>query len=50
MLDKEMLGYIDGCPERGVTDFEHADIFGNHAVEDALQKALNIRPSMRAEI
>jgi predicted oxidoreductase len=50
MSEKELLGYIDGCLELGVTTFDHADIYGNYAVEDSFGKALKIRPSMRAKI
>jgi predicted oxidoreductase len=50
MSEKELLGYIDGCRDLGATTFDHADIYGNYAVEDAFGKALRIRSSMRAEI
>lgn len=50
MSPRALLAYVDACLALGVTTFDHADIYGNYAVEAAFGKALKLRPSLRAEI
>lgn len=44
------LRWIEGCMELGVTSFDHADIYGDYAVEGLFGEALAISPSIRARI
>src|SRR5262249_47744516 len=50
MSANELLGFVEGCIERGVTTFDHAEIYGRGAVEAAFGEALALKPSLRAGI
>ena len=46
----ERLGWIEACIARGVTSFDHADIYGGYSVEALFGEALALKPSLRAEM
>ena len=46
----ERLAWIEGCIERGLTSFDHADIYGNYQVEALFGDALAGRSSLRARL
>ncbi len=50
MSANELLGFVEGCIERGVTTFDHAEVYGRGAVEAAFGEALALKPSLRAGI
>ncbi len=43
----ERLRWIEQCLERGVTSFDHADIYGGYAVEALFGEALALSPALR---
>ena len=50
MSDGELLDWIKGCLELGVTTFDHADIYGGHTCEEIFGRALALEPSIRDQI
>lgn len=46
----ELLQFMDGCIERGVTTFDTAEVYGNTECETQIGKALAKRPSLRDQI
>jgi predicted oxidoreductase len=46
----QRLEFIERAVERGVTSFDHADIYGGYVVEDLFGEALALKPSVRDEI
>jgi len=46
----ELVDFIHRCIERGVTAFDHADIYGRGAVESLFGEALALDPSLRGRI
>ncbi|WP_124981512.1 aldo/keto reductase [Nonlabens xiamenensis] len=50
MTDQELLSYVKEVMEAGITTFDHADIYGNHACEAAFGKALALQPSLRDQM
>jgi len=48
---RERLGWIEACVERGVTSFDHADIYGGYTVEGLFGEALALAPpSLRRQL
>ncbi|MBN3763482.1 aldo/keto reductase [Burkholderia sp. Ac-20365] len=50
MSASELVDFIHGCIDRGVTAFDHADIYGRGAVESLFGEALELDPSLRGKI
>ncbi|GGY29222.1 aldo/keto reductase [Pseudoduganella albidiflava] len=50
MSPQQRLALIEGCVELGVTSFDHADIYGQYAVEELFGEALALRPALRERI
>lgn len=46
----ERLRWIEQCLERGVTTFDHADIYGGYRVEALFGEALALAPHLRARL
>ena len=46
----ERLRWIEQCLERGVTAFDHADIYGGYRVEALFGEALALAPHLRARL
>jgi predicted oxidoreductase len=46
----QRLDFIERSIERGVTSFDHADIYGGYTVEDLFGEALALKPSVRQQI
>ena len=46
----ERLRWIEQCLERGVTTFDHADIYGGYSVEALFGEALALAPHLRARL
>jgi predicted oxidoreductase len=46
----ERLRWIETCLDCGITTFDHADIYGDYAVEGLFGEALALRPSLRAQM
>ncbi len=44
---QERLRWIEGCLDRGVTSFDHADIYGAYTVEGLFGEALALAPGLR---
>ncbi|MDX1666678.1 MAG: aldo/keto reductase, partial [Saprospiraceae bacterium] len=47
---KEMLRRIELAIERGVTTFDHADIYGDYTTEEEFGEALRQRPELRKKM
>ena len=47
---EQRLAWIEACIARGVTSFDHADIYGGYAVEALFGEALALKPSLRAQM
>lgn len=47
---QERLAWIEGCLELGVSSFDHADVYGDYAVESLFGEALALRPSLRENV
>lgn len=43
----QRLRWIEQCLDLGITSFDHADIYGDHTVEDLFGQALAIAPGLR---
>jgi predicted oxidoreductase len=50
MNPAQRLDFIEHAIERGVTSFDHADIYGGYTVEDLFGEALALKPSVRQQI
>jgi len=50
MSAPELLGFVEACVERGVSAFDHAEIYGRGAVEASFGEALALQPSLRDRI
>lgn len=46
----ERLAWIEGCIARGMRSFDHADIYGNYAVEALFGEALARQPGLRQRL
>ncbi|AIQ65677.1 hypothetical protein PSTEL_23770 [Paenibacillus stellifer] len=47
----EIVQFIEWCVERGITTFDHADIYGgDHRNEELFGEALRMQPSLREKI
>ena len=44
---EERVRWIEGCLDLGITTFDHADIYGNYAVEALFGEALAAAPQLR---
>lgn len=47
---EQLLGLIEFCLERGITTFDHADIYGDYTCESRFGEALALKPSLRGQI
>lgn len=47
---KETEAFIEGCLELGLTDFDHADIYGGYTTESDFGKALKANPSLKSQV
>lgn len=47
---QQRLDWIEGCMARGVTSFDHADIYGAYVVEPLFGEALALKPSLRDQM
>jgi len=47
MTSSEILGFIEGCLDLGVTTFDHADIYGGYQCEALFGEALKLKPALR---
>jgi predicted oxidoreductase len=43
---KELTHFIDRCAALGLTDFDHADIYGDYSTEEEFGEALKARPDL----
>ncbi|CAB3783075.1 aldo/keto reductase [Pararobbsia alpina] len=50
MNPAQRLDYIERSIERGVTSFDHADIYGGYTVEALFGEAIALKPSVRQQI
>jgi predicted oxidoreductase len=50
LTDAQVLDLIEGCLERGISTFDHADIYGDYGCEQLFGRALALRPSLRDKI
>lgn len=46
----ERLVWIEDCLALGITSFDHADIYGNYAVQDLFGEALRLKPALRQQM
>ena len=46
----QRLAWIEACMARGVTSFDHADIYGGYAVEALFGEALALKPALREQM
>jgi predicted oxidoreductase len=46
----DRLAWIDGCIDRGLTSFDHADIYGGYQVETLFGEALARQPGWRSRM
>jgi len=46
----QRLAWIEACIARGVSSFDHADIYGGYAVEALFGDALALRPALREQM
>ncbi len=44
---QQRLRWIEQCLERGITSFDHADIYGGYTVEALFGHALALSPGLR---
>lgn len=47
---QQRLRWIEQCVELGVTSFDHADIYGDYAVEGLFGEALALAPGLRGKL
>lgn len=50
MSVQQRVAFIEQCIDMGVTSFDHADIYGDYAVEGVFGEALRAQPSLRGRI
>lgn len=48
--NQETLSLIEHNMERGITTFDHADIYGNYTCEELFGEALSLKPSLREDM
>lgn len=48
--NQETLSLIEHCLEKGMTTFDHADIYGGYTCEEMFGNALALKPEMRARM
>lgn len=48
--DQENLSFLQQCIELGITDTDHADIYGQYQCEEAFGKVLKLQPEIREKI
>ena len=46
----ERLAWIEDCLALGITSFDHADIYGDYAVQDLFGEALRLKPTLRQQM
>jgi predicted oxidoreductase len=46
----QRLDWIERCVDRGLTSFDHADIYGDYAVQGLFGEALALKPSLRQRL
>ena len=46
----ERLVWIEDCLALGITSFDHADIYGNYAVQGLFGEALRLKPALRQQM
>ena len=47
---QQRLAWIEGLAERGMSSFDHADIYGGYSVEGLFGEALALRPGLREQL
>jgi predicted oxidoreductase len=47
---EQRLAWIEACIARGVSSFDHADIYGGYAVEALFGEALALKPGLREQM
>lgn len=47
---QQRLGWIEQCLERGLSSFDHADIYGGYTVQAMFGEALALKPSLRQRL
>lgn len=47
---KELQVFVEACIEMGLTDFDHADIYGHYTTEEAFGDLLKEQPTLRAKM
>ncbi|MFC7439799.1 aldo/keto reductase [Laceyella putida] len=47
---EETLALIEFCLDKGITTFDHADIYGNYTCESLFGEALALKPSLRQKM
>jgi len=50
LSDKELANFIEKLMAHGVTTFDHADIYGDYACEEAFGKALKLNRGLREDM
>ncbi|MFD2452631.1 aldo/keto reductase [Ideonella paludis] len=47
---EQRLAWIEGCMARGLSSFDHADIYGGYQAEALFGEALALRPALREQM
>lgn len=50
LTTKELLHLTHACIEKGLTTFDHADIYGDYTCEERFGEVLKLEPSLRSKI
>lgn len=50
LSNEELLNLIENCLERGITTFDHADIYGGYTCEALFGQALSLKPELRSKM
>lgn len=50
MNTQQIEAFINGCLEIGLTDFDHADIYGGYTTEEDFGRALQSNPALKDQI
>jgi Predicted oxidoreductase len=50
MSKPELLSLIEHCMDRGITTFDHADIYGDYMCEQRFGEALALKPGLRSRM
>lgn len=50
LTPQETLAFIEACLEKGITTFDHADIYGGYTCEGLFGNALALKPSLRDQM